>query len=234
MKTKNKTVLFIIIIASALSILIFVGKNQQGVNIKSPKNENIIFTKRDFAIKDAQANPEKLKKVIVNKETYLMTQYPEEKFQENNSGWRPAGIIFFKLENNQIKLFWESSEDISNGGSFRFQDIDNDGIAELIWEGDGGVTGENNSIYVYKFNGSGFKLITPAETAEVVNLKGEKIKHISTILGGDSDLTYMKDIDGDKIQEIVVGYREGNIINRQIYKFNGQEYKLWKEEKVNP
>ncbi|MBI3589381.1 MAG: VCBS repeat-containing protein [Candidatus Liptonbacteria bacterium] len=184
-----------------------------------------------LAIKEALNETDKLKKITqISGSTYILTGYQESN-TENKPGRRFGGILVFKIENKKPVLFWESEEYVNTGKVAGFRDINNDGIDEIVWDYDLGVTGRNNAIYIYKFDKDKFRLITPIEIEESSKFS-TSIKYGRTILSGDNDLTYMKDIDGDKIQEIVVGYREGNIINRQTYKFNGQEYKLWKEEKI--
>lgn len=191
------------------------------------------FETRNNAINLTVKNLDVLPKKEIKGDTYFLAWYQERKFQDNNNTYKPAGFVVFKLENRQPVLFWESKEEMNNNGRPRFQDIDNDNLDEIVWEGDLSVTGSNNSFYVYKFVNNNLKLITPIKTLEGVTPNGLQFKSFFTLLSGDNDLTYMKDIDGDNIQEIIVGYRdEKEEIVSKIYKFNDTEYFLWKETPI--
>ena len=117
-------------------------------------------------------------------------------------------------------------------------DINSDGIPEIVWEYDLGVTGRNNAFYVYKFAGDRFKIITPVRTVEGITPSGSILKYNDTLLSGDSGLTQMEDIDNDGVQEITVGDWMGAIGDNaggkdiKIYKYDGDKYYLWKEDKT--
>ncbi len=221
-----------------LLVLIFFNHSQVSPTIKDPDNipqpiiEKEELSNREIAIQDAMEHPDKLRTTKINGETYLLTGYSEtyrlDGSLNNKPGRMFGGILVFKLVNNQPVLFWES-EDYIDSPYVSFLDIDNDGIDEIVWAGDLGVTGRSGAFYVYKFTSDKFKIITPIEIQEST-VSSIKIKYGWTILVGDAELAYIRDIDDDKIQEIAVGYRDENEKALVfIYKFNGTEYYLWKE-----
>ncbi len=196
------------------------------------------LSNRDLAIQEALKNPDKLRRAQINGETYLLTGYDDTFYgyygsrshgpRENSPGRPFGGILVYKLENGKPVLFWESKEYISKL-FVSFRDIDSDGTPEIVFDGYIGVTGRDNAIYVYKFVDNTVKLITPFEELETT-IFPTKFKYRSTLLGGTVELTYIKDIDNDGIQEIVVGSdNEDGTKDMKIYKFNGSKYYLWKE-----
>ena len=256
MKYLNKKILIcavIILVLLATYLLIanwFASRkiNNTDINQNNTQNSNnqattLIDNKlsnRDIAIKEALTSPDKLlRRTQINGETYLLTGYDDvfygDNAKENKPGQKFGGIIVFKLENDKPVFFWESEENI-NRDAAGFGDINNDGIPEIVWGYDLGVTGRNNAFYVYKFIGNGFRIVTPVDAWETVTSPGTVLKYSRTLLSGDSGLTYMEDIDKDGIQEIIVGDWKGNIGDNaggkdiKIYKYDGDKYYLWKEE----
>mgnify|MGYP001604001473 CR=1 FL=1 len=201
--------------------------------IPQTMEENVKISNRELSIKNALARPEELKATKINGDTYLLTEYDDTFYgrglEENKPGQKFGGIVVFKMENDNLKFFWESTEDI-NMGSVYFKDINNDGVDELVWDGYFGATGRNTAFYIYKFSGDKFDLITPVDTFKITTPEGVYKEIKMTTLSGDNGFTYIKDIDADNVQDIAVGYRDDN--NKalvSIYKFNGAEYYLWKE-----
>jgi len=232
----KKTTTPVIIVLAFLTIFFLLANRPPDKNLNNDENNQNIspedknkLSNRDVAIKEALESPDSLRRTEINGETYILTGYSEsDAYKENKPGWALGGIIVFKIENGLPTLFWESQEFINSGKTAIFKDINNDGINEIVWEGSLDRGRRNISFYVYKFAGDEFKIVTPID-----------IGTSFTLLSGHSSLTYMKDIDNDGIQEIVVGRNEdisGNFDIRQqyqqTYKFNGQVYELWKEEKV--
>jgi hypothetical protein len=244
MKYLNKNIIYIIIILVFLTFIFFIiNYFEQNKNNQEPSNnsnggtsvEESNLSNRDVAIKEALANPDKLPRAEINGETYLLTGYDDVFYgksrKENKPGWKDGGIIVFKLINNESTFFWESKEIINQGRPARFQDINSDGIKEIVWEYYLGVTGRDNCFYVYKFENSGFELITPLLTTTP---SGSTWNYNTTLLCGDSGLTQMEDIDNDGVQEITVGDWIGAIGDNaggkdiKIYKYDGDKYYLWK------
>lgn len=232
MKYLNKKIIYtiIIIIIILVSFVLAINYFKQNEGTQEPSNNNgepsgeePNLSNRDIAIKEALENPDKFQKIEFKNNIYFITRYDEEKFTEKNQNTRPAGFIFFKLEEGKPVLFWESKELLSNSGFGEFSDIDSDGIKEFIWL-ESGATGRGAAFYIYRFSSDGFELITPTE---------HRITYNITLIGGDAHLTYMEDIDNDGIQEIRVGYedKDGNK-QFEIYKYDGEQYYLWKEEKI--
>jgi hypothetical protein len=257
MKHLNKKIFYLIIILLALLIPIFLFINWQSPEIpkiaddskdvQETPQEIPALSNRDIAIKEVLENPDKIvRRTEINGETYFLTGYDDVFYgdnskKENKPGQKFGGLIVFKLENGKPVFFWESNEYINVGRVGGFVDINNDGISEIVWEYDLGVTGRNNCFYIYKFVNDRFGLITPAKTIELITPSGGTLKYNRTLLCGDSALTYMKDIDNDGIPEIMVGEFTNAIIGDdiggrakdiRIYKYDGDKYYLWKEEKI--
>ena len=250
MENNKKTVIYAIIILALPAIYLLLANWSSDRRLNNVgDNQNIISKKnkpsnRDIAIQEALTNPDKLlRRAQFNGATYLLTGYDDVFYGDNNKkenkpGWKFGGLIVFKLENGRPVFFWESSENINVGRIGGFMDINSDGIPEIVWEYDLGVTGRNNAFYVYKFAGDRFKIITPVRTVEGITPSGSILKYNDTLLSGDSGLTQMEDIDNDGVQEITVGDWMGAIGDNaggkdiKIYKYKGERYYLWKEEKI--
>jgi len=249
MKYLNKKTVIYTVIILVLLASIFLGINylKQNGSTKDPSNNNnnnpsveeSNLSNRDIAIREVLENPDKIRRTEINGEVYPLTGYDDTFYgksrKENKPGWKDGGIIVFKLVNDKPVFFWESKEIINQGRPAHFQDINNDGINEIVWEYYLGVTGRDNCFYVYKFENSGFKLITPLLTTTP---SGSTWNYNITLLCGDSGLTQMEDIDNDGVQEITVGDWMGVIGDNaggkdiKIYKYDGDKYYLWKEEKI--
>ena len=232
-KIKILVVILPLIILFFLIYTYFFTRKNINMHIVPDQQEEPNFKTRNDAINLTIKNLDVLPKKEINGDTYLLAWYQETKFQDDSNTYKPAGFVVFKLENGQPVLFWESKEEMNNNGRPRFQNIDNDNLDEIIWEGDLSVTGSNNSFYVYRFENNNLKLITPTKTLEGITPNGLQFKSFFTLLSGDSELTYIKDLDSDHIQEITVGHRDENDkIVSKIYKYNGSKYYLWKETPV--
>jgi len=256
MKYLNKKIFYLIIILLAFLVLAFLFINQQPSEVpeiseddqngQEIPEETPVLSNRDIAIKEVLENPDEVvQRTEINGETYLLTGYDDtfygESRKENKPGWEFGGIIVFKLENDKPVMFWESEENINQGRPAYFGDINNDGISEIVWDYYLGVTGRDSCFYVYKFTGDRFKVVTPIKTIEGTTPSGITLKYNRTLIGGDSGLTYMKDIDNDGVPEIIMGSFTGAIIGDdiggrakdiKIYKYDGDKYYLWKEETV--
>lgn len=153
-------------------------------------------------------------------------------FAEGRNKDRPGVIVF---EGNNI--IWENSDDFMEIFTFLtvFRDVTGDGVSEVIVvdSGGGNVTYCITTIYIW--NGQTFALITP-EPHEGISL-----------CSGVNDDEGIQDIDEDGVFELVAYlkrkvhpeihdidnplYLEEKTV-RQIYKYNGTKYFLWKEEVV--
>lgn len=165
-----------------------------------------------------------------NPDTVLKKITENYNHPESKLGKTRAGVIVFNIINNKFHIIWESEDFLSAAiqGFTKFQDINNDGVDELVLTVGQGAR-QIPALWIYKWDGSVFKLINPNPGADSESKRW---------LAGIS--AELKDVDGDKILEAVVTSEETSLKTREvetinrIYKFNGQEYKLWKEEKVNP
>lgn len=245
MKYLNKKTSYIIIVILAFLIILFLFLNRQvleapldKVDIPDIPDENYVLSNRDIAIKEVLEDPDKIaRRTQINGDVYLFTGYDDTFYggnaKENKPGWEFGGLIVFKLENGKPVFFWESKEIINIGRVGGFRDINSDGISEIVWEYDLGVTGRNNCFYVYKFVGDGFELITPAKAIEGITPSGTTLRYNRTLLCGLNEFTNMRDIDNDGVPEIIVGHEKINSNKKfEIYKYDGEKYYLWKSGKV--
>jgi len=142
------------------------------------------------------------------------------------------GILVFKIENGEVKKIWESTEEIYlTLPRIEVRDITGDGKNEILvfWS-----NGKFENLYIYSWTGVDFMNITPFEETGMIS-----------VFNADEGYIEVKDIDGDKIEEVImitarsIGWDEKaaesiNEYYRQIYKWNPvkQQYYLWKEETV--
>lgn len=142
-----------------------------------------------------------------------------------------AGAILYK----GVDQIWESEEpldalDMSNSG---FVDVDNDGVYEIVLIDNSGEKVFGCAVNIYSFDGNEINFIVPYD-----NLTQQGVEFRSTRIRNCTDIS---DIDGDKTIEVTteefsthineIGEEEKMKIVR-IYKYNGTEYFLWKEEIV--
>ena len=207
-------------------------KNNDGVK-KRLSDEDRAYQEhisyREAAIRNFYDFPdENLRRTVIDGKAFILVSYDETgvgRIPNRKDIFANAGgiIVFEKTKEGKYDLFWESKEAIVHAGS-GFQDITNDGIPEIVVYDSPGASGSTTSFNVYAWRDNTFKLITPLSLDSTPT-------HRDTGIGGDNGETYMEDIDGDKIQEIVDGYIDDkNILHQRIFKYNGKEYYLWKEK----
>jgi len=152
---------------------------------------------------------------------------------------RGPGLLVFKIENDEIKKIWESSEEIFlDIPRIEVRDITGDGNNEILafWS-DGKVEG----LDIYSWTGTTFQYITPQEELTSPDGVTRLVPGFGSYDGGIA----VKDLDGDKIEEVIIIETKSIGINpetdesideyyRKIYKWNTEkkEYYLWKEEKI--
>lgn len=212
--------------------------NQQQVQ-NNPNQGEVKISFREEALNKFYGNPEQSLLLRINNREFRIVSY-----QSGNPNGRPynyqdvpkfrGGVTFLEKKNDKWEIFWESSEAIDTCcPSVDLRDLTNDGVEEIIVTVIG-PTGENIAYYIYQWRDGIFKIISP-------------VREITTTIGTFKDTEIggypaeIKDIDGDNIYEVIVEY-EDNISSdpyspkyvnyRQIYKYNGEQYYLWKEEKV--
>jgi hypothetical protein len=163
---------------------------------------------------------------------YVVTFY-QPNFRDDARG---GGIIVFGVKDNQPKPIWESKEIITltMPEVLEVRDITGDKKVEIIstWS-----DGKVSILYLYSWDGKTFKYITPLKKSES---KYAPPNSYSPIFGTNRGDIQVKDLDGDSIDEVIIsgGVTRDEIGNEipieseRIYKWNGNEYYLWKEEKI--
>lgn len=236
-KIKIVIILIILVIIGGISLVLILqgekpeeqneGKEQppnQQLSLKEIMEQRVINSKGERYPKYS-LEKEGEKNIIV---TYYSPQYyfiPEEK--EHN-----GGIMVFKIsDDGNVKKFWESpDENITLPiPSIEVRDITGDGKSEIItmWS-----NGKFENLYIYSWTGSSFVSITPFGETSIISIFNARDGEIE-----------IKDIDDDRIEEIllirrkILGFDEELLepiteSYRETYKWNGQEYYLWKEEKI--
>jgi hypothetical protein len=155
---------------------------------------------------------------------------------DKNKRNRRGILVFEEKTQGDIKLIWESTDNVSATWSIiGTYDLTGDGIKEIIvlWEYDKG-----EDFYIYKWNGSGFDMITPyVDSNNKYAPAGSKYLGF----GGEYGMTKIFDVDKDGIPEIVqphttfLGLAKDLLTSLtketyQAYKWNGEKYYLWKEQ----
>ncbi len=184
---------------------------------------------RDALIEVFHDFPDKFPHTMIDGKALYLVGYPEgggeyyiRKVGIPYQDWGGV-IVFEQAGKDTFNLLWESNEAITrgNGDYSRFQDINNDGIDEIIITDITG-TSSTTSILIYMWQDNTFKIVTPTEKIG---------KNTFTSIAADS--AYLKDLDNDKIDEIIDEYRddEKKILHQRIYKFNKETglYSLWKQ-----
>ncbi len=220
------------------------GDQESGIEQKTGEvesNKNIKKRRTNFArsreehttIREAAINtfydfPDDFPKAVIEGRTFVLVGYDEGHDPNTGSVTRGGVLIFEKTSEGKFNLFWESKEYIVHGeGSYsRFQDLTNDDIPEIVVEDSPGATGRTTTFLVYAWQDGTFKLVTPSQRSRVPNST-----LFYTKIGGDNAETYIKDIDNDKVMEIIGGYISDtdHMLHQEIYKWNGKEYYLWKK-----
>lgn len=236
----NKSVIKIIVAILLTTVIFILAKS---VNKNLPDNQNSDSkSAREKAIEDIMSKNEsvwnKEAKIFGDSKNLLVftgyaddpKNHPEEDSIELSSR---AGIIAFRFSQNKLSEVWESLEPMSGVGKpgIKFDDLNFDRYPEVLVSFIQSKYNEN--LYIYRYNPKlgNFSLISPIES----QLGGGLISS----LYGDLEGIKIIDIDGDNIKEVIIT----NSLNiedmsqpierkKQIYKFNGEAYKLWKEEKV--
>ncbi|MBI3631042.1 MAG: hypothetical protein HY221_01780 [Candidatus Sungbacteria bacterium] len=206
------------------------GKNQQIKNNANQKEripyqaraEQEYITNREAAIRDFYdfSDDPLFKRAIIDGRKFFLVGYDHGYLPSTDTPTWGGVLIFEQTSEGKFNLFWESSKEYivhAEGGYSRFQDLTNDGIPEIVVQDIPGASGSNIAYTIYTWRDKTFKVMIPTEPFG---------KGTATKVGGQ-----IKDIDGDKIMEIIDGYiDEKNMLHQEIYKYNGTEYYLWKKE----
>jgi len=238
MSIKNKYIILLIIIVLAIALIYLFNINKkpidQGQNQNTTPSENgKNISIRDKMINSFYDNYELGKTLKVGDREFRVISYGAGEGNRMEEPKSSGGIIAFEREKEKWEIFWESSEFFSESfPDIEIRDLTNDKIDEMILKNTS-LSGRNLGLAVYTWRNGKFEIVT--RTREVITSIG---KYVSLDLGGDVDKTKIEDIDGDNIYEIIIGYKWQEMSGapveeyQQIYKYDGDKYYLWKEEKI--
>ena len=171
-----------------------------------------------------------------------------------------GGILAFESTKETVKLLWESNERIvGDEPKIEVIDINNDGYNEVIslWRHGEGTSKNPHtwSLWIHSWRGNTFELISPLIIA--IPHRNNKIVPYKEALSSkryDSlffgDYVAYKDLDNDKIAEVIVherrlirtlpeekpfpeAYLEASDLFEVLYKWNGKEFYPWQDRKIN-
>jgi len=248
MTKQNKIILgflmFIALLVSSFFIINYIKSNNKPplppsvINNTDPEPQLGYFTRNDIIkhVEWAYRNGKSYKQVALTEngpKDYVVTFYQPNYRGEASD---PGGIIVFQVKNNQPKIIWESTEDISLTlpTDFDVRDITGDKNVEIItvWS-----DGKVSILYLYSWDGETFRYITPLKKSES---KYAPPNSYSPIFGTNRGDIQVKDMDRDNIEEVIISggiaFDEiGNEIpieRETIYKWDTQkqEYYLWKQK----
>ena len=193
-----------------------------GKENSSPREAQI----KNYSLAPEKFPPELIASTTIAGKTFHVVGYPDSEassfyhYKDNHTDipFVRSGVIVFEGNN----MIWESKEYIQSVSSVKFKDINSDGIDEIevIDIGTGNTAGRALSVYMWR-KGI-FELISPKNTVTTTK---------ATFTQTRVDCC-LEDINDDGIMEIVNIVSNGTI--KKTYKFNGTEYKLWKEEPGTP
>jgi len=225
---KNNRILFIFILALCVVVFWILFGNKKTNELPENQTPVPLLSYRQISINRLLENPEPYDSAIISNRKFFMTTYRPGGKIDNHTEFPYArgGVILFEEKNGNLGFFWESKEFISDDIA-RFEDVNNDGIDEIIVS-EIGSTGQNLGFWIYAWQNNVFRLITP--TKEVTTSLGT---FRLSVLGGDISKTRIEDIDGDNVFEIIIVWQAGKIEWQRIYKWNGEKYYLWEEKKLS-
>lgn len=153
---------------------------------------------------------------------YTVLNKIEQNFNhpEDNVGTFRAGILVFTKGEENFSIIWESKELFSAAASVgyvEFKDINNDSIDEIVLTiGQGARL--NPALWIYRWDGMEFELVNPNPNSD-----SESERWMAGYLAE------LVDIDSDRTMEVVTSNEKNGAPIKYVYKFNGTEYYLWKE-----
>lgn len=212
------------------------GENPGVPNILSP---------REQTIKDYLAGIKKFEKLSFGGKEFSVVVYNDsegvwdkdretEMHNHADFPYDRAGIILFDGK----EIFWESTEPFSKifPETVYLIDLNNDGVNEIYAVDLIGEKLTGCSIYAYELLNDGAKLITPYREVEGADPR-DRIKlykgRVTELEECEPSLSQngLVDLDGDKTFEIMTReYGTDNFI--QAYKWDGVEYKAWRELEI--
>jgi len=243
----HKNISTILIVSIVLVFLIIVSKNfkkSNSINSPDPEPRLILgqITREDrikhieWTYRNGKAY-EQFALTTEDTKDYIVTFY-QPNFRDKNvrSEEIRGGIVVFEIINNKPLIFQEIQSDVLlTGPVLETRDITNDDKIEILANWSDGTI---NNLFIYSWAENNFKLISPI-TESTSPFSGKKIKGYRFVVRrGDIQV---KDLDGDNIDEVIIlggttrdeMDNEISIESETIYKWNGEEYYLWEEEKIN-
>ena len=222
MKPSIKIIIFLLVVSALSSLLYAFGfRERETVDAK--------LSPRAMRIEEYLADHGKATAIEITTKTFSIVEYlNSENSNIRNHDSFPyvrGGVIAFEGKN----IVWESSEFIWRVSDLRLQDINSDGINEILFEDVGGGNRPSCAFYMYQWRDSAFHLISPYEdsTTSKGTYRGTKIGSCGPSIRDG----FLEDIDDDGTEELI----QATYDNKKLtYKFNGTEYKLWKEEPGTP
>ena len=200
--------------------------------------ENI--SPRAAQLKNYEEFPEYFPSAQFEGRIFHLVAYPDsEGFKVSNFDIQPgghrAGIYVYEGD----KIVWESTNYIADisVGEARFQDLTNDNIPEIVTTDSGGGNVSYCIANIYKWNGELFILMVPDPQEDGINLCSGLNNESEGIHDIDNDgifelVSYLKRKVYPEIHDIDNPLFLEEITVKQVYKYNGTQYFLWKEEIV--
>jgi hypothetical protein len=212
-----------------LSFLVYM--NYHNNNIQRPTGEIINVSEKQTEVSNNDASAldvnNKDQTNINNDNTIPLNTNPTDTAMEESTTIKEIKYNNITIKANRIKMlryiynihisayklndkYWEVSTNSEHFGELYIDDINLDGIPELIYKGSAGMHYTYFSVYK----------IIDGEIIEIFNASG-------------GDGVFLIDIDGDGVKEIKVGIRLYYHINDEmmteysIYKWNGQSYAVY-------
>ncbi len=234
MKIITKKIVVAVVGLSILGILLFwlaqmrVNDNVEGSRLETQPRDYTRTGLIEYITKTKGNKYERYSLTENGPKNLIITYYQNERGSTFAERDREGILVFQDQPSGEAKLLWESSEKISATlpiiGAY---DLTGDGVKEILalWQYDLG-----EDLYIYKWDGGNFKMITPYLDSKSPYGKGSKYLGF----GGDGGATKIFDVDKDGIPEIVFPYileKKTRGIVYHAYKWSGSKYFLWKEQK---
>lgn len=227
---RSKIIISIIVALGLFGLILILNTPNQGIVRKQPKEDEQSarqdeqLSPRETRIEEYLKNPDdnvNVTRFTFGTRNFSLIDYRSGYASSGPTAW--GGIIVFE----GTKIVWESEEGIDHvSGETSLRDINSDNINEIFVTDGGGGNTTNCILYIYQWRDGTFHLISPYEE---LNPQAGKFTKMSTVENCGSAIRdgFLKDLDGDGVDELIQTNRKAT---KKIYKFNGTEYKLWKEE----
>ncbi|MFZ2522502.1 MAG: hypothetical protein WAX44_03275 [Minisyncoccia bacterium] len=229
----KNTKLTLIILGILILGLLFLWSAQNGINDNN--NQSVSgghdYTRTGLIEFITQTDGEGYRRFSLTDEGHknlIITFYQNERGSTVAERDRRGVLVFQNQPSGEVKLLWESNDKITAAipilGTL---DLTGDGVKEILalWQ-----TGYSEGLYIYKYNGVGFDMITPYLDSKSPYGKGSHYLGF----GGEDSLTKIVDVDKDGVPEITFPFllNQGGGITYHAYKWDGSKYFLWKEQET--